>query len=76
MATMREPRQCLPFRVDRGKTHRFDPDSGWCVYGCGNRDDGMITTREGNVIRFGPDYTPPPEPTSPLFDYETERHTT
>jgi hypothetical protein len=29
------PGQCL-----RGLPHRFDSSSGWCVNGCGWRDDG------------------------------------
>ncbi len=26
--------------------HRFDPDSGWCVHGCGWRDDGRSLYRD------------------------------
>lgn len=36
---------CFP-----GKTHTFDPTSGWCRNGCGVRDDGYVT-RKGDVIR-------------------------
>lgn len=41
--------QCKP-----GKVHRWSHDefnSGWCVHGCGNRDDGRITSRSGDVLR-------------------------
>lgn len=41
-----------------GKYHRFDFVSGYCVHGCGNREDGRIVSREGNVIAPGPNYTP------------------
>lgn len=42
----------------QGKTHRFDPTSGYCIHGCGNRDDGHVTTRKGDVVFDGPMYTP------------------
>jgi hypothetical protein len=38
-------RECRP-----GKRHRYDPVSGWCVHGCGNRDDGRVVTRGGDVV--------------------------
>jgi hypothetical protein len=34
-----------------GRQHRFNRQSGWCVYGCGNRDDGRIVTRGGAEVR-------------------------
>jgi hypothetical protein len=37
--------------------HRFDYYSGWCHFGCGNRDDGRITSWNGSVIASGPSYT-------------------
>lgn len=40
-----------------GKWHQFDTISGYCVHGCGNREDGRIVSREGNVIAPGPEHT-------------------
>lgn len=38
--------------------HEFDSTSGWCVHGCGARDDGMLVrTVTGKVLRPGPTYT-------------------
>lgn len=48
---------CKKFRTNKGRSHTYDVLSGWCIYGCGNRDDGRIVTREGNVIEKGPQYT-------------------
>ena len=48
---------CKRFRIDKGLTHRYDVLSGWCVFGCGNRDDGRIVTGAGAVIERGPVYT-------------------
>lgn len=48
---------CTRPRISKGLTHSYDPISGWCKRGCGNRDDGRITTREGNDIAKGPQYT-------------------
>ena len=48
---------CVRHRTTKGLSHTFDPVSGWCKHGCGNRDDGRITTREGNDIQAGPQYT-------------------
>lgn len=39
-----------------GKSHLFNRISGWCDLGCGNREDGRITTRHGDVIAEGPTY--------------------
>ncbi len=36
-----------------GKTHAFDPESGWCRHGCGVRDDARVVTHAGNPIRTG-----------------------
>jgi len=41
-----------------GKTHRFATASGWCLWGCGVRDDGRIVTRGGAVVRPGPHEQP------------------
>jgi len=49
--------QCKPHRIGRGLSHSFDPLSGWCIFGCGNRDDGRIVTFAGQVIEKGPTYT-------------------
>ena len=51
------PSQCSRFRLNKGFSHSFDPLSGWCLFGCGNRDDGRIVTRDGQVIEKGPQYT-------------------
>lgn len=49
--------QCKNFRLDKGFSHSFDPLSGWCTFGCGNRDDGRIVSKDGRVIEAGPRYT-------------------
>jgi hypothetical protein len=49
--------QCTKFRLNKGFSHSFDPLSGWCTFGCGNREDGRIISRDGKVIEKGPDYT-------------------
>lgn len=36
--------------------HDFDYWSGWCKRGCGNRDDGRIVSRSGELISSGPEY--------------------
>jgi hypothetical protein len=41
----RTARECRP-----GKRHRYDPVSGWCVHGCGNRNDGRVVSRGGDVL--------------------------
>lgn len=48
----RAAEDCVP-----GRSHRFDRLSGWCGWGCGNRDDGRIVTRHGVVLRRGPTYS-------------------
>lgn len=38
--------------------HDFDPHSGWCLNGCGSREDGRrINPVSGNVLVNGPTYT-------------------
>ena len=49
--------QCTKFRLTKGFSHSFDPLSGWCVFGCGNREDGGIVSRAGTVLEAGPQYT-------------------
>lgn len=40
---------CRPSRARLG--HDFDPGSGWCIHGCGVRDDGLvIATRTARTI--------------------------
>lgn len=34
------PTACRPWRSALG--HDFDADSGWCVHGCGVRNDGRV----------------------------------
>jgi hypothetical protein len=48
---------CTPTRLSKGLSHSFDPVSGWCLFGCGNREDGRITTRDGRIIDSGPSYS-------------------
>jgi len=31
--------------------HRFDPSSGWCLGGCGRRDDGRVSGRGGTELK-------------------------
>jgi len=50
---------CTAARIGKGLSHSFDPLSGWCIFGCGNREDGRIVTREGRLIEKGPNYTGP-----------------
>lgn len=51
---------CRPYRA--GRPHMFSPVSGWCVHGCGVRDDGrVVNVLTGSVIAPGPhgvDYAP------------------
>lgn len=49
--------QCTKFRLNKGFSHSFHPLSGWCIFGCGNREDGRIISRDGKVIEKGPQYT-------------------
>lgn len=44
---------CIP-----GKTHRYHPHSGYCIHGCGAREDGRVISRAGTEIHPGPRYTP------------------
>lgn len=49
------------FECRPGKAHLYATDgdgSGYCVHGCGNRDDGLVRTRHGDIIA----YPPTPEP--------------
>lgn len=48
---------CLAWR-GIGAPHEFDTDSGWCIHGCGLRDDGRQTFTTGQIIHPGPEYTP------------------
>lgn len=43
--------------------HRFSDVSGWCVNGCGTRDDGRIVNRSGSELRKARTE----EPTEQLF---------
>ena len=73
---------CQPHRADLG--HDFDAVSGWCVHGCGVRDDGrIVNVRSGSPVRTashqpaaGPQTVEhaPPQPTEPpaLFRTRTE----
>jgi hypothetical protein len=49
------PSKCLSYRGPDAK-HDFDQVSGWCVYGCGLRQDGRHTTTAGWLIDPGPEY--------------------
>jgi hypothetical protein len=31
--------------------HRYDSESGWCLGGCGRRDDGRITGHGGSELK-------------------------
>jgi len=55
--TTRAPSKCLAYRGPDAE-HEFDPVSGWCLYGCGLRQDGRHLTPAGTVIDPGPEYTP------------------
>lgn len=50
--------QCTKWRLNKGFSHSFDVLSGWCTFGCGNREDGRIVTRDGVILDPGPNYTP------------------
>lgn len=50
--------KCWPHRGPYAK-HQFDSISGWCVYGCGRRDDGyLINITSASTISPAPEYTP------------------
>lgn len=51
------PSRCLAYRGPDAP-HDFDRLSGWCLYGCGLRDDGRHQSTGGAVIDPGPEYTP------------------
>ncbi|MFJ3394014.1 hypothetical protein [Leifsonia aquatica] len=51
------PSRCLAFRGPNAQ-HDFDPDSGWCLHGCGLREDGRHIARAGQLINPGPEYSP------------------
>lgn len=38
--------------------HTFDEVSGWCIHGCGQRDDGRLVKVHKGEILPGPTYTP------------------
>lgn len=38
--------------------HTFDEISGWCIHGCGVRDDGLIFKVNRGIVATGPKYTP------------------
>lgn len=49
----------MPRRCRRDLDHDFDPTSGWCLGGCGWRDDGRSQYRAvGHVVGY-PDITEP-----------------
>jgi len=54
---MTKPTKCRTYRGPDAR-HEFDPLSGWCIYGCGTRDDNRITYRSGDIANPGPEYTP------------------
>lgn len=43
----------------RDLDHHFDPASGWCVNGCGWREDGLSQYRLPRTITHVPDRTEP-----------------
>lgn len=48
---------CVPHRATQ--PHEFHAASGWCIHGCGVRDDGAhYEMRRGVWIRTGADLTP------------------
>ena len=51
------PSKCLAY-LGPDAPHRFDAASGWCLNGCGLRQDGRHTTTAGSLIDPGPEYTP------------------
>lgn len=50
--------QCARHRIETGRSHTFDPVSGWCQHGCGVREDGRITNKSGSILNSGPTYSP------------------
>lgn len=55
--TTKPATKCLAYLGPDGQ-HRFDGESGWCLNGCGLRQDGRLLTAAGSVIDPGPEYTP------------------
>lgn len=55
--TTKAPSKCLAYLGPEG-VHDFHPVSGWCLNGCGLREDGRHLTTAGSVIDPGPEYTP------------------
>lgn len=52
------PTKCWAYRGPDAK-HDFHPVSGWCVWGCGRRDDGyQINPVSATTIVPAPEYTP------------------
>lgn len=45
----KSPHEC----INPETRHDYDEISGWCLKGCGNRDDGRVTSRFGDVIAPG-----------------------
>ncbi len=46
--------------------HLFSVDSGWCVHGCGVRDDGLVLSLlSGAPIHRSTEYVDPTEPRYP-----------
>lgn len=56
-----------------GREHVFDPGSGYCVNGCGARDDGLKRNVAGVVI-WRAEKPAPAYPQTPIQfpDYESE----
>lgn len=51
--------------------HDFDPDSGWCIHGCGHKADGrVINMTTGRTIRAArTNYQPPAPPAPPAPEH-------
>jgi len=45
--------RCKLWVIAKGESHDFDPVSGWCVHGCGNRQDGRQVTNGGTELAAG-----------------------
>lgn len=59
------PTACRAWRSALG--HRFDPESGWCIHGCGVRDDGrVIAIRDARPLAPGKPASVPPTAREPL----------
>lgn len=55
--TTKPQSRCLA-RLGPDAKHDFHPVSGWCLNGCGLRQDGRLQTTAGSVIDPGPTYYP------------------